>query len=907
MCDAMSPEFKAANDILIRIIKANDRTDGVPYPRLVELNKAFKANDVKAAKAAYDKLVAFIPKGEKTLHDELKESQEKLAETTKQIETSKKALAQEKAIAGMFDKFTKAIDTAKANPKMLPKLNAYAEKLKQYGDFSKRIAQAVQMDKAGKDVAKQCDMLKKAVADGKAKHAKAYKLTESEFAKAKNRLAVYKEAVKIRTAKIADFVKEKEDIKKLGGELPDVEQDAPEDKEALKKKLIDYLTSLGNIGIKAKREFNEQDADLEKHHFGFGWKDKYRELLYNATEKIREVIKSWPYERASNLIKDLGAMRLIGDPDEALTWFQKASDNNKELKPFLRYVINFLQRRKQAFEMAENKLYGGTLSYWDVRDWFGAYGSRGVPKDPIRASFHMLHNPESKNKVKQLLKQIGIDNDADVRFFISRLRDGYLAFQGAPTMKKHTLAFILDSMVCDAMLPEFKAANDVLLRIIKLNDRTDGVPFARLSDLGKAFKANDAKAAKQAYDRIIPLLSKGEKMLQDELKEAKLKLAEVTKQVTASKATLAQSKQTQALFDKFAKAVDGVKTNPKGVSRLGAYADKLKAYGDFSRRISALAQMANQKKDIVKQCDILKKAIEAGKVKFAKEQAKLAKGNAAILNRLQVYKEMDKIRTKKIAEFQQESNDIAKLGGLLPKEQAKEATEKPQSETTEQKKTRALKYINSTIEPAYKSLRAEEDAYITGLLNAVQKAETEKRNAGKSASDVIRSCAEEMPINPVARKLFVVARDVQDGIVIDSIRALFNKASAEAKALGKDTHDWEKIKSIVIRAADALRNLVAQADSATTTQAPYEKKQMLTYVGSGFSADELRHYERDTLEKLFGAKRQNLREMVKKVAEILPIKVPERRINAVSAIQLGKSIVEYLRKEVEQYKDKADV
>lgn len=222
MCDAMSPEFKAANDILIRIIKTNDRTDGVPYPRLVELNKAFKANDVKAARVAYDKLVAFIPKGEKTLHDELNESQEKLTETTKQIEASKKALAQEKAIAGMFDKFAKTIDTAKANPKMLPKLNAYAEKLKQYGDFSKRIAQAVQMDKAGKDVTKQCDMLKKAVADGKAKHAKAYKLAESEFAKVKNRLAVYKEAVKIRRSKIADFGKEKDDIKKLAGPLLEI-------------------------------------------------------------------------------------------------------------------------------------------------------------------------------------------------------------------------------------------------------------------------------------------------------------------------------------------------------------------------------------------------------------------------------------------------------------------------------------------------------------------------------------------------------------------------------------------------------------------------------------------------------------------------------------------------------------
>lgn len=427
MCDAMSPEFKAANDILIRIIKTNDRTDGVPYPRLVELNKAFKANDVKAAKAAYDKLVAFIPKGEKTLHDEFIESQEKLTETTKQIETTKKVLAQEKAIAGMFDKFTKAIDTAKANPKMLPKLNAYADKLKQYGDFLKRIAQAVQMDKAGKDVTKQCDMLKKAVSDGKAKHAKTYKLAESEFAKVKNRLAVYKEAVKIRTSKIADFGKEKDDIKKLGSELPNVEQNTTEDKEALKKRLIDYLTRLGNIAIKAKKEFNEQQEYMAKHNM-YDAREHFRELMHTAIKRVQEVVKQWPYEKASNMIKDLEFVYSLHDLDEALTWLQKISANNKEIKPFLRYAINFIQKINLLSEQAHRKVYGGALSYENVRDWFSGYGSKSVPKDPIRASHAMLHNPESKNKVKQMLRQIGIDNDADVRFFLSRLREGYLAF-----------------------------------------------------------------------------------------------------------------------------------------------------------------------------------------------------------------------------------------------------------------------------------------------------------------------------------------------------------------------------------------------------------------------------------------------------------------------------------------------
>ena len=220
MCDAMSPEFKAANDILLRIIKLNDRTDGIPYPRLVEINKAFKSNDAKAAKVAYDKLAAFIPKGEKTLKDDLEESKSKLAETTKAIDAAKRNLADGKAFSALFDKFVKAIDTAKFNPKTLPKLKPYADKLKPYGDFAKRIELAIQMDKAGKDVAKQCDMLKKAVSDGKTKYAKTLKALSDEFSKAKNRLDVYKEAVKIRTSKIADFAKEKDEVKNLGSELP---------------------------------------------------------------------------------------------------------------------------------------------------------------------------------------------------------------------------------------------------------------------------------------------------------------------------------------------------------------------------------------------------------------------------------------------------------------------------------------------------------------------------------------------------------------------------------------------------------------------------------------------------------------------------------------------------------------
>lgn len=52
-------------------------------------------------------------------------------------------------------------------------------------------------------------------------------------------------------------------------------------------------------------------------------------------------------------------------------------------------------------------------------------------------------------------------------------------------MKKQTVRLILDCMICDAMSPEFKKANDILSRIIKTNDRTDGLPPTHLAALNQ--------------------------------------------------------------------------------------------------------------------------------------------------------------------------------------------------------------------------------------------------------------------------------------------------------------------------------------------------------------------------------------------------------------------------------------
>ena len=275
--DAISPEFKAANDVLARIIKTNNKTGGVPYPRLFELSKAIKANDIKAAITAYSKLVPLSHKAEETLRDELEEAKSNLSDTDRQIETSKKKLAQEKTIAGLFDKFAKSIDSAKGDPKALAKLNVYSDKLKSYGDYSKRIMQTVLLYNAGKDGSRQFDALKKAVENGKNSQAKDYKLAESELAKLKNRLEVYKDLVKSRTKKVSDFKQESSDIAKLGRLLPDetssgVQTGVQSTSEELDvvKRLYDELIGAKNELIKKfnaeTRIYNKKLAALKREN-----------------------------------------------------------------------------------------------------------------------------------------------------------------------------------------------------------------------------------------------------------------------------------------------------------------------------------------------------------------------------------------------------------------------------------------------------------------------------------------------------------------------------------------------------------------------------------------------------------------------------------------------------------------
>lgn len=133
-------------------------------------------------------------------------------------------------------------------------------------------------------------------------------------------------------------------------------------------------------------------------------------------------------------------------------------------------------------------------------------------------------------------------------------------------MKQKTVRLILDCMMCDAMTPEFKAANAILLSIIRANDKSDAISHTMLAAVGKAFKENDVRKSRDALARINADLSKREKALNDALVEARTKFAEMTKRNTDAKAAIVQVKTIHG--------VDISKIDPAyvlGPSRLGAF------------------------------------------------------------------------------------------------------------------------------------------------------------------------------------------------------------------------------------------------------------------------------------------------------------------------------------------------
>lgn len=227
---------------------------------------------------------------------------------------------------------------------------------------------------------------------------------------------------------------------------------------------------------------------------------------------------------------------------------------------------------------------------------------------------------------------------------------------------------MLDCMMCDAMTPEFKAANAILLAIIRANDKSDAISHTMLAAVGKAFKENDAKKSRDALARINADLSKREKALNDELVEARTKLAETTKRNTDAKAAIAQIRKDMGLFDKFVASANAVKTSPKGLSKLSMFDLKLKKYGDFAKHIARINQLVSAKKDHAKATDTLVKAIEKAKEKAKKDTAKAERELKESAERVKAWKDMEKMRARNIELFRKQQDDLRKMAAAIPDE-----------------------------------------------------------------------------------------------------------------------------------------------------------------------------------------------------------------------------------------------
>lgn len=439
-------------------------------------------------------------------------------------------------------------------------------------------------------------------------------------------------------------------------------------------------------------------------------------------------------------------------------------------------------------------------------------------------------------------------------------------------MKKRTVRLILDCMICDAMSPEFKKANDILLRIIKTNDRTDGLPHTRLAELNKAFKANDPKAAKVAYDKLAALIAKGEKDLQDGLNEAKSKLAETTKAFDTAKAALAQQKPLAALFDKFVKAIDAAKTNPKGVSKLNAYADKLKAFGDFSKRIMQIQQMATAKKNIAKQCDMLKKAVETGKAKHAKAMKKAEDDLAKAKDRVAVFKEMDKIRTKKIAEFAKEREDVQKLGSALPSESDSYNNVKEMS--FEERKKKAIEFVKTKIVPVEEQAQKNADKLVERFKRVREEYIANVSDSTKNASAQVKMIAPSLSAisSGAEKKVYVIARLLSErnfaeiGKLWDGAKKNVEWEASNKEEQKKGIDLLREVNSIVRDAHDLYKKALEMNVS------PFTQEMVLSYRYELPQDEMVRLLISDVVDRENASLNAKLDALLDELSKILPTK-----------------------------------
>lgn len=234
------------------------------------------------------------------------------------------------------------------------------------------------------------------------------------------------------------------------------------------------------------------------------------------------------------------------------------------------------------------------------------------------------------------------------------------------TKLKRLIKKMMDSIFLDAMTPEFKAANAELLKAIKMNDKSGAVPHADLEAVNKAMKENDADKVGAALKKVQLQFSKAEKKLDDDVKSIQAKLETTKKTAETAKALLKQKKALASVFDKLKALVSGLTNNPKNASKLTALTDKVKDYGDLSKRASQIITLASSNKDASKQIDMLKKSVDAAEKKYKKDLANVEKESKKADDALEVAKMQVKITQGKKDAFTKERLYIANVVKQMP-------------------------------------------------------------------------------------------------------------------------------------------------------------------------------------------------------------------------------------------------
>lgn len=375
------------------------------------------------------------------------------------------------------------------------------------------------------------------------------------------------------------------------------------------------------------------------------------------------------------------------------------------------------------------------------------------------------------------------------------------------TKLKRLIKKMMDSIFLDAMTPEFKAANAELLKAIKMNDKSGAVPHADLEAVNKAMKENDADKAGAALKKVQLQFSKAEKKLDDDVKSIQAKLETTKKTSETAKASLKQKKALASVFDKLKTIVSGFSNNPKSASKLTALTDKVKDYGDLSKRASQIITLVSSNKDASKQIDMLKKSVDVAEKKYRKDLANVEKESKKADDELEVAKMRAKITQGKKDAFTKERLYIANVVKQMPEGDLR------QKESNNSKINNELDKLIQKGKRLYESLENTK-ADMKGLYEADTKfmADLRKqtRDIDKNAVKGMKSAAKKIKNEFLTHELLSIVERFENnkyaviGTELDRLRYDFDEYS-------KKTNSKDERK-IYANASDACKNILSVYD-----------------------------------------------------------------------------------------------